>query len=145
MNHTSEDQLFARALLDLLHPPQIATEQPKIRVPRSSRSMKKLMQMHVEQCSNGNPHPALPAVVLERPTPSTVAVRWSDPRSGYYGEQLWRMSQSRTRAFCAATGALIGPGDIVFKPLARGSTMPFNRDRMILASAIGVYTEDNTH
>ncbi|MGY6163945.1 DUF3331 domain-containing protein [Paraburkholderia strydomiana] len=90
------------------------------------------VRRHGEQKS-----PAIPCCCCRASLSSqTIAVRWSDPRSGYYGEQTWRASQSRKHAVCAATGRAIRRGDTVFKPTSRGSMQPFNRGEMILVSGV---------
>jgi hypothetical protein len=80
--------------------------------------------------------PGFPAVVIDQPTVRTIAVRWSDPRTGCYGEQIWRMCHSRRRAQCAATGLAIQPGDAVYRPTAGRYGVPFNEGQLILASAV---------
>jgi hypothetical protein len=144
MSRMSEQQLFARALLDLLSPHNRPIAQPRVWVRHDDGTEKLHNLVRSEACDNDTHWANRPAVVVERPTSNTITVRWSDSRSGYYGEQLWRMTQSRTRGLCAATGLSIDPGDVVFKPYRHKLDVPFNRDQMILASAIGGIAADAT-
>lgn len=83
-------------------------------------------------------HPSQPAriAVLDRPSPLTLIVFWSDAQSGHYANQIWRLTRSPARAFCVLTGAPIREGDKVFRPTNRGTCCPGNRDAMIRADAI---------
>jgi hypothetical protein len=79
---------------------------------------------------------SLKAIILGRLSTTTIAVRWSDPRSGVYGEQTWRIGRACRYAQCAVTGLDIQPRDFVFKPMPIHRKSPFNGNRMILASAV---------
>jgi hypothetical protein len=64
-----------------------------------------------------------------------ISVSWSDPTSGHYTEQLWRLCIARKRGQCALTGNDILRGDKIYRPFVRG-VMPINADWNILASAL---------
>jgi hypothetical protein len=81
------------------------------------------------------PSPARISIV-EQLTSQTLSVRWSDPQSGHYADQVWRIGVARGPSFCVLTGMRIGPGDPVFRPRARETYVPANRDCMILAAAV---------
>jgi hypothetical protein len=73
--------------------------------------------------------------VLERPTPTTATVSWSDSTSGCYGDQVWRLSVARRQGICAVTGETICRGDRVYTP--RGvPRYPSNANAMISLSVV---------
>lgn len=74
-------------------------------------------------------------IVLERHSPLSAAVSWSDPTTCCYWEQLWRRCRARKRGFCALSGTRINVGDEVFRP-RHSSPAPANIDAMILASVM---------
>lgn len=81
----------------------------------------------------------LPAVngsvrLIERPTPITAIVAWSDPTAGCYGDQLWRMGVAHRNSHCALSGEPIVQRDAVYKPCGRSG--PPNATAMILASVV---------
>jgi hypothetical protein len=130
----SEKPLICRALLDVIRPAnvllrlgQLTRREPSI--PPRRRAAREAVQTNTINDA-GDVHVSL----LERVTTRTMTVRWSDPQSGSYGEQLWRRSRSRCRSCCALSGLPIHPGDTVFRPACHGERVPFNRSRMILAS-----------
>ncbi|MDN7652757.1 DUF3331 domain-containing protein [Burkholderia multivorans] len=65
-----------------------------------------------------------------------ISISWSNPCMGHYTDQVWRIGLARTSAVCMLSGVSIRPGDAVFRPRVRGSHVPINHDRMILASAV---------
>jgi hypothetical protein len=73
--------------------------------------------------------------ILERSSPTSLAVYWCDATLGKYCEQPWKLSVARRVSTCALSGERIRRGDKVFKPFGRGR-MPANADQSILASAV---------
>ena len=45
--------------------------------------------------------------IVEILSDTAVSVRWSDPRFGHFGEQLWHCVTARTASRCVLTGAPI--------------------------------------
>lgn len=135
MNGLVEDDIFRRALIDLLAPHAGAAElsmntYTQKGKPRRSRLAGTETSTHVrEQC------PARISVV-EYLTPRALIICWSDPQSGHYTDQLWRIGVSRRRSHCALTGMPICRGDRVFRPRTRKTYLPANCDCMILATAV---------
>jgi Domain of unknown function (DUF3331) len=74
-------------------------------------------------------------IILERHSPLTATVSWSDSTTCCYWEQLWRRGRARKHGFCALTGADIAPSDDVFRPNPV-APVPVNIDAMILASVM---------
>ncbi|MDR5836099.1 DUF3331 domain-containing protein [Caballeronia sp. LZ034LL] len=74
--------------------------------------------------------------VVEKLSPTTISICWSDPRLGHYASQIWGMAVARIEAVCMLSGKPIRRGDSIFRPRAYGSRVPINRHRMILASAV---------
>ncbi|MBN3852184.1 MULTISPECIES: DUF3331 domain-containing protein [unclassified Paraburkholderia] len=66
-----------------------------------------------------------------------ISVSWSDPTSGHYTEQLWRLCIARKRGICALTGSDIQRGDKIYRPFSRGAA-PGNANWAVLASALDV-------
>jgi hypothetical protein len=133
MSEFLDDQIFKRALLDLLSPPAVSCHndpchgaENKSRTRRRKQSSPELDQATTT---------VVTMQVLERISANTIAVRCSSPQVGCYAEQLWRISRARRSARCSLTGLLIQRGDVVFRPSSRRN-LPFNVDRMILASAV---------
>ncbi|MGF6505851.1 DUF3331 domain-containing protein [Paraburkholderia sp. 32] len=138
----TEQQLFEKALLDLLLPPTQIAERLQLRSSNGVSGKKKLPMAQPESDDISVHRRLHPAEVIEHTTSRTIAVRWSDPRSGYYGEQIWILCRSKKHTHCAATGALIHPGDTAFRPTATRMGIPFNQGWLILASAIGHVPSD---
>ncbi|WP_321814087.1 MULTISPECIES: DUF3331 domain-containing protein [unclassified Paraburkholderia] len=136
MYQTTEQQLFEHALLDLLFPHEPAIAKPEVSKSHRGRTNTRHANDRVDNDKAPGSAPGFPAVVIDHPTVRTIAVRWSDPRTGCYGEQIWRMCHSRRRAQCAATGLTIQPGDAVYRPTAGRYGVPFNEGQLILASAV---------
>ncbi|HEV3427709.1 MAG TPA: DUF3331 domain-containing protein [Paraburkholderia sp.] len=70
-----------------------------------------------------------------------ISVSWSDPTSGHYTEQLWRLCIARKRGQCALTGGDIQRGDKIYRPFVRGTT-PINADWAVLASALEIESDE---
>ncbi|MBB3259076.1 hypothetical protein F4827_003950 [Paraburkholderia bannensis] len=136
MHQTTEQQLFEHALLDLLLPPKPPVVKPFVRTAHRGRTKGRRVSGRIESAEATGNKPGFPAVVIGQLTTRTIAVRWSDSRSGCYGEQIWRMCHARTRTLCAATGLEIQPGDVVYRPTSGRYMVPFNDGQLILASAV---------
>jgi hypothetical protein len=137
MSRTGKDEFIARALVDLVVHPTRTAEDIHARLHRSWARTRTRDDLHDDEaeplCADAA---ALKAVILGRLSTTTIAVRWSDSRSGVYGEQTWRIGRACRYAHCAATGRHIHPRDFVFKPALIHRKSPFNGNRMILASAV---------
>lgn len=90
------------------------------------------LKQHAERAT-----PALRAhlAVVETWSENLVSVSWSDPTSGRYSEQPWRLCIARKGGVCALTGASIRRGDRVYRPLSR-KLMAMNAGWIVLASAL---------
>jgi hypothetical protein len=73
--------------------------------------------------------------IVENYSNTVIGVYWSDPQSGRYGEQKWKLGKASGRAVCALSGEQVRRGDEVFRPSMRGQS-PANADWVILASAL---------
>ncbi|HEJ2439687.1 TPA: DUF3331 domain-containing protein [Burkholderia multivorans] len=73
---------------------------------------------------------------VEQLSPTLISISWSNPCMGHYTDQVWRIGLARRSAVCMLSGVSIRPGDAVFRPRVRGTHVPINHDRMILAAAI---------
>jgi hypothetical protein len=136
MSRTGKDELIVRALVELVLPPAQSIQDAHTGIHRKWKTIRACGTLFDEAggiCANTA---KLNAVIVERLTLYTIAVRWSDSRSGVYGEQTWRVGQARCHSHCAATGLPIQPGDVVYKPMSCQWKVPFNRHQMILASAV---------
>lgn len=76
--------------------------------------------------------------VVDRPSPLTVALDWRDSTTCCYREQLWVAGRARVSGRCAMSGALIVPGDEIFRPRPARPT-PRNVSAMVLAAAVDAY------
>src|ERR1700761_4187479 len=54
--------------------------------------------------------------VLERPTPGTAIISWSEPGRCHYGCQTWRLVRARHAGTCAISHRPIARGAMVFRP-----------------------------
>src|ERR1700754_2735798 len=136
MSRTGKDEFIERALVDLVVRPGRSVEDVHARIHRNwarIRAGGALLDEADPLCADTT---NLKAVILGRLSTTTIAVRWSDSRSGVYGEQTWRIGRACRYAQCAATGLSIQPRDFVFKPMLIHRRSAFNGTRMILASAV---------
>ncbi|MFC0401382.1 DUF3331 domain-containing protein [Paraburkholderia rhizosphaerae] len=136
MSQTGKDELIARALVDLVVRPTRTVEEMRAQLHRKWAKIHACGALVDEADARCTETTKLKAAILGRLSPSTIAVRWSDSRSGAYGEQTWRIGRACRYSRCAATGLHIQPGDAVFKPVPIHYKVPFNGNRMILASAV---------
>jgi hypothetical protein len=83
--------------------------------------------------------------IVEKLSPSTISIRWSDPCLGHYESQIWGIGLARADAICVLSGQAIRRGDSIFRPRAYGSHVPINRHRMILASVVAGFFHDPSH
>jgi hypothetical protein len=82
--------------------------------------------------------------VIERPTPETATVYWSDASTCHYGHQGWRAATALVDGTCALSGRAIRRGDAVFRPANRGAKLkPLNASAMILASSMPLIDDMN--
>lgn len=72
--------------------------------------------------------------VLDRPTPRTAAISWSDPGVCHYGYQIWDMGPAKRTGVCVLSGSPIQVGDIVYCP--REDEAPVNVGSMIAAAFV---------
>lgn len=72
--------------------------------------------------------------VIERTTPTTATISWSDPTLGCYGNQAWRTAIAPHSGICAISRRPIRRGDEVFKPFCR--PLPANAKAMVLAAVV---------
>lgn len=73
--------------------------------------------------------------VLDRPTPRTAAISWSDPGACHYGYQIWDMAPSKRDGVCVLSGCGIQVGDMVYTPRA-DEPSPINAGVMIAAAFV---------
>ncbi|WP_144110297.1 DUF3331 domain-containing protein [Paraburkholderia sp. BCC1886] len=73
--------------------------------------------------------------LLDRPSPRTVTVSWSDPRGCKYGEQVWRTATAKRSGVCALSGQSIVRGAPIYRP-TKVEPPPANADAMILATVV---------
>jgi hypothetical protein len=79
-----------------------------------------------------NPHNVR---VVDRTTPNTALIEWSDATLCRYGSQLWQASVSKRAGVCAMSGTCIKSGDLVYKPRS-GSNKTMNSSAMICAKVV---------
>jgi len=136
MTCRNDDDIVRRALIALSTPKYFASECTanayirKKKFRRSGRTATGTFELVVPE-----PVPARISIV-EHLTSQTLRVCWSDPQSGHYADQVWRKGVARRPSSCVLTGMRIHPGDSVFRPRARQTYVPANRDRMILAAVV---------
>jgi hypothetical protein len=82
-------------------------------------------------CSNS----AALVSVVERCSPTSVAICWCDATSGRYGDQVWKLRVARNKTICVLSGKAIRRGDPVYRPSMRGRA-PANADLAISAEAL---------
>jgi hypothetical protein len=74
-------------------------------------------------------------VLLDRISPRTATVSWSDPQGCKYGEQVWRLAAARRAGTCVLTGRPIARGEPIYRP-TKADPPPTNADAMMLAAAL---------
>jgi hypothetical protein len=82
-----------------------------------------------------NNHGAIAIALLDRTSPRTATVSWSDPQCCKYGEQVWRLSRARLAGICALSGQPIAAGDSIYRP-AKVKPPSANAAAMMLAVVI---------
>jgi len=80
--------------------------------------------------------PHATATFVERVSDRSILVNWCDSTSGHYCDQLWTRKSASRAGYCALTGDLIAPDDVVYVPYARAGRPPANEQAMILASSL---------
>ncbi|WP_408443439.1 DUF3331 domain-containing protein [Paraburkholderia caffeinilytica] len=80
--------------------------------------------------------PRVRILQLERTSPTSLMVSWSDSTQCCYLDQAWVAVSARQSGYCALTGNAIRRGDAVFKPRCKGKRRPANYQEMILAREI---------
>ncbi|CAN7665164.1 DUF3331 domain-containing protein [Paraburkholderia sp. SIMBA_054] len=137
MTSQSEDDIVRRALLGVLMPDPQAL-QLTIRVHCAPKKKRRLPRKLVKTEFNPAELEAAPSrvSVLEQLSSKSLSVYWSDPRSGHYANQVWRIGIARINAFCALSGMPICRGDAVYRPRVSPSYLPANHNRMILAAVV---------
>jgi hypothetical protein len=78
---------------------------------------------------------AVSFALLDRISPRTVTVSWSDPQCCKYGEQVWRLATAKSAGICMLTGQIIAKGQAIYR-LAKTSRAPTNANAMMLAAAL---------
>ena len=73
--------------------------------------------------------------LLERTSPTSATVAWSDSTSCCYGAQLWRRGIAKKAGVCALSGQTIAKGNAVYRP-RRVQPIPRNIEAMILAAVL---------
>jgi hypothetical protein len=137
MNCPVEEDIVRRALVGVLMPAPLTLEPTKTAQyrPKKKFRMNKRLPPEALEAVEVEPLPAH-ITILEQLSSKTLSVCWSDPRSGHYADQVWRIGVARSNSFCVLTGMPIRRGDPVFRPRACETYIPANRHRMILASAV---------
>jgi hypothetical protein len=96
------------------------------------------------QTMQNEPSPSHVSIV-EKLSPTTISIRWSDPCLVHYASQIWSVGIARADAICVLSGEPIRRGDPIYRPRARGSHMPINHHRMILASVVAGFSDSPSH
>jgi len=137
MTSQSEDDIVRRALLGVLMPDPQAL-QLTIRVHCAPKKKQRLPRQLIKKAFSPTELEAPPSrvSVLEQLSSKSLSVYWSDPRSGHYANQVWRIGIARIDAFCALSGMPICRGDAVYRPRVSPSYLPANHNRMILAAVV---------
>ncbi|MDH0867332.1 DUF3331 domain-containing protein [Mitsuaria sp. GD03876] len=73
--------------------------------------------------------------VLDRPTPRTAAISWSDPGACHYGYQIWDMLPSKRDGTCVLSGSTIRVGDMIYTPRV-DEPSPINAGEMIAVAYV---------
>lgn len=126
-----DDDTVERALLRLLRPKMSA---PEVDVEKIDRvRFKRGLLRGNERAADSSRRPAR-IFVLERLSTRTLSIFWSDPQSGHYAEQTWRLGLARTNGICVLSGRPISAGEEVFRPRCSVTYIPANSKHMILSS-----------
>lgn len=78
---------------------------------------------------------AVSVVLLDRISPRTATVSWSDPQGCKYGEQVWRLAAAKRAGTCVLTSQPIARGEPIYRP-TKADPPPTNADAMMLAVAL---------
>ncbi|MBI0361343.1 DUF3331 domain-containing protein [Burkholderia oklahomensis] len=73
--------------------------------------------------------------LLDRPSPRTATVSWSDSRGCRYGEQVWRLATAKRSGICALSGQDIAAGEAIYRP-TKVEPPPANAAAMMLATVV---------
>ncbi|OXI30008.1 hypothetical protein CFB89_22535 [Burkholderia sp. AU16741] len=132
----AHDDVFESALLRLLDPSRMPG--PRDGLPGTAdRHRRRGRGIRNDGADAAAASPASARIrIVEILSDTSVSVRWSDPRFGHFGEQVWQCVTARTSSRCVLTGLPIRCGDRVYRPQGRGRTIPCNWDRMIHAAAV---------
>jgi hypothetical protein len=82
-----------------------------------------------------NRNEAVSFVLLDRISPRTATVSWSDPQGCKYGEQVWRLAAAKRSGICVLTGQPVARGEAIYRP-SRTNPPPMNANAMMLAAAL---------
>ncbi|MBJ9654073.1 DUF3331 domain-containing protein [Burkholderia multivorans] len=135
------DDVFERALMRLLDPSRVpATGDGAAEA--MDRSGRLARQGRGKAAEDDGAPPRARIRIVEILSSSSVSVRWSDPQSGYFGEQVWHCVTARTSSQCVLTGMPINRGDRVYRPRGRGRSVPCNWARMIHAAAVASFARN---
>jgi hypothetical protein len=102
--------------------------------PRSPATAVAPRAMARRTVNDGAGRPPARIHVLDRPTPRTAAISWSDPGVCHYGYQIWDMGPAKRTGVCVLSGSPIQVGDIVYCP--REDEAPVNVGSMIAAAFV---------
>lgn len=80
--------------------------------------------------------------LLDRPSPRTATVSWSDPQGCKYGEQVWRLATAKRSGVCALSGQGIAAGDAIYRP-SKVEPPPANAAVMMLATLVELAFADS--
>jgi hypothetical protein len=82
---------------------------------------------------------AISVVPLDRISPRTATVSWSDPQGCKYGEQVWRLAAAKRAGTCVLTGQPIAAGEAIYTKV---DPPPTNANAMMLAVALDEVLSD---
>jgi hypothetical protein len=86
-------------------------------------------------------HEAISVVLLDRVSPRTATVSWSDPQGCKYGEQVWRLATAKRAGTCVLSGQPIAGGEQIYRP-TKVDPPPTNADAMMLVAALNEALSD---
>ncbi|WP_201642812.1 DUF3331 domain-containing protein [Paraburkholderia metrosideri] len=86
-------------------------------------------------------HEAISVVLLDRVSPRTATVSWSDPQGCKYGEQVWRLATAKRAGTCVLSGQPIARGEQIYRP-TKVDPPPTNADAMMLVAALNEALSD---